>query len=486
MKVTLIYPGIVRIGFNSLGKGGMDRNWINLGLAYIGAFLRKNHHNVNLIDLRGVSGWDELEDMMRDCDSDVFGVYFNTPNYNNSIACCKIAKRLGKVVVAGGPHATILPQELLSGGNMVDYVIRGEGELSFLELLNNLEMNRPQERIMQGKSFEDLDELPFPDRDLYDIKKVSHPLGNFPFMDNGLIMMTSRGCPYNCAFCQPLVHTMFGRRMRYRSVEGVIQEIKQVVSRYKVRYISFQDDTFTVRKDWVKALCRRIRQENLGIQWSAQSRVDIFDEELARVMSGAGCVCIFFGFESGSQRILDLIDKGIRPDQSIRAAGICNQQGILIFADYMLGIPTETEDDLNMTLELIKRIRPQIHSPTYFTPIPGCSLYEYCRDNGLINVKTYEDLTRNPQGAKINGVDYLLLERYSKLMLSFTPYWFEQAHYARLALKRWIYLFAKGYPKEAFTEIVNFTLPWHLGILTRIARLLRMLKVSMSKTVNGR
>lgn len=475
MKITLIYPGIVKVGFNSLGKGGMDRNWINLGLAYIGAYLKKYSYDVDLVDLRELQDWDQVRAEMKYRLPDVFGVHFNTPNYNNALECCKMAKELKKIVVAGGPHASVAPDDLITTG-YVDYVIIGEGEISFLELLENLRMNRQRERIIQGKPVENLDELPFPDRDLYSLKKILHPIGNFPFMDNGLILMTSRGCPFNCAFCQPLARKMFGRKVRYRSVENVIEELKYIISRYKVKYISFQDDTFTARKEWVLELCWRIREEKLAVQWSAQSRVDTFDEELAEAMSTAGCVCLFFGFESGSQRILNFLRKGITPEQSLETAKLCKKYGIIIFADYMLGVPTETEEDLRQTLTLIKEIKPELPSPTYFTPIPGCDLYDYCKENNLIKIETYEDFTRNPTSEKINGIDYALLEKYKRIMLGYTPKWYQEKHFTKLTLKRWLHLVKLGYFKFAFHEIFNSTFIYRLGIRAKIRRVVGALK----------
>lgn len=475
MKITLIYPGIVGVGFDSLGMGGMDRNWINLGLAYIGAYLKKNHYETNLIDLREMQDWDQVEAEIRSYNSDVFGVYFNTPNYNNALECCKIVKKLKKIVVAGGPHATIAPDDLVTTG-YIDHVITGEGEISFLELLDNLKMGKPVDRVIYGKIVENLDELPFPDRELYSIEKIISPIGNFPFMDNGLILFTSRGCPFNCAFCQPLGRKMFGKKIRHRSVENVIKELKYVINKYKVKYVSFQDDTFTVRKKWVIELCQRIIKEKLPIQWSAQSRVDTFDEELAEVMSSAGCVCLFFGFESGSQRILNFLKKGINPDQSIRSAMLCKKYGIIIFADYMLGIPTETEEDLKQTLTLIKKIEPELPSPTYFTPIPGCDLYDYCKENGLIKVNTFDDFTRNPYGEKIEGIDYTLIKNYIKMTLNYQPKWYHEKHFAKLALKRWLNLIKLGYLRYALNEIYNFTIPYHLGLQTRIRRIITSLK----------
>ena len=480
MKVTLIYPGIVGIGFNSLGKGGMDCNWINLGLAYIGAYLKSESHQVDLIDLRAMRNWNEVEAEIARRDSDVFGVYFNTPNFNNALACCAVAKRLKKMVVAGGPHATVDPDNLISTGQ-VDYVITGEGEVSFAELLKDLEEGNDVQKIIKGKTVENLDDLPFPDRDLYDMPKLLNPFKGFPFMDNGTVIFSSRGCAFDCSFCQPLGRKMFGKVVRYRSAENVIKELEHVVSKYKVRYISFQDDTLTLRKGWVLDLCRRIKERKIPIQWSAQSRVDLFDEELARTMKDAGCVCIFFGFESGSQRILDFLRKGITVEQSLKAARLCRAHGMLMFADHMIGVPTETEDDLKMSLEFIKKVRPELPALTYFTPIPGCELYDYCKERDLITIKAYEDFTRNPSGLKIRGINYALLKKYKDRMAGYTPRWYEEWHYARLAFARWASLIKMGHIGYFLREFYNVTVTAHFGIVTSVKKVFRILRYVATK-----
>lgn len=431
----------------------MDNNWINLGLVYIGAYLKAHSYKVDLIDIRGMSNWAEFEDEIKKRDSDIVGIHFNTPNYNHALKCARIAKGLGRVVVAGGPHTVVDAESLIASG-FIDYVIAGEGEKSFLELL---EAGGSREVIIKGEMIEDLDEIPFPDRDLYNMERLIHPVGNFPYLDNGVILMASRGCPFNCAFCQPLVKKMFGKKIRYRSVGNIIEEIRFIIEKYRVKYISFQDDNLTTNKEWLLDLCEKMRKEGLDIQWSAQSRVDTFDEEIAKGMAQAGCVCVFFGFESGSQRILNLLRKKITPEESIRAAQLCRKYGLLIFADYMLGIPTETEEDLRMTLDLIKKIRPEVHSPTYFTPVPGCDLFEYCRNKGLINITTYEDYTRNPQGEKIKGIDYRLVRRYKNNMIRYTPYWYQERHFAKMAIERWKHLIRKNYTFHVLYEFFLYS-----------------------------
>lgn len=452
MKITLIYPGIAEIGFNSLGKRGHDTNWINLGLAYIGAQLKKNKIDVDLIDLRDLKDWDEVNFEINRENSDIYGVYFNTVNFNNALICSKFAKEIGKIVVAGGPHATISPKEILDT-RYVDFVIVGEGEISFLKFINSF-LDRNIDKIILGERVENLDDLSFPERELYNIKKILKSPFVFPFPENGLTLMASRGCPYNCSFCQPIVENIFGRKIRYRTVENVIEEIKYLIKKYGIRYIHFDDDTFTTRKNWVIEFCDRLQSEDIKISWSAQSRSNTFDEEIAKAVSKAGCFCLFFGFESGSQRILDILKKGITPQQSLESARICKKYKILIFANYMLGNPTENISDLKETLEMIKKIKPEIHSPSYFTPIPGSNLYKYCQERNLILIDSYDDFIRNPISAKIKEIDYNILNSFKNKMLKFSPKWFTERYFAKQILIRWENLLKKKYYKLLVSEII--------------------------------
>lgn len=465
MKITLIYPGIAGLGFNSIGKW-MDAIWINLGLCYIGAYLKQQGYSVGLIDLRRIKNWDDFSTRLNQENSDMVGVQFNTVNFDYAMQCCKIAKEYNKIVVAGGPHAIFSPQQLLNSG-FIDYVICGEGEISFLELIQHTETDITSNRIIPGKRMDNLDTLPFPDRELFGVSDLILPryFSNFPHPDNGLVIMASRGCVYNCTFCQPLVKQMFGDKVRYRSVENVIYELKFLIDKYKIKYISFQDDTFTARKSWVFEFCNKIKEEKININWSAQSRVNTVDEELIKEMKDAGCTCLVFGFESGSQRILDFIKKGINVEQSISAAKLCKKYGIIMFADYMIGIPTETKEDLKQTYKMIKEIKPEIHSLTYFTPVPGSYLYEYCKENNLINITTFSDFDRRPTGEKIKGVNYKLLNRWKQKMLKQSPKWYNERYYAKLAIKRWLYLLRKKMFFQVISEFIIRTFLQNSSIL---------------------
>jgi len=265
-------------------------------------------------------------------------------------------------------------------------------------------------------------------------------------------MITSRGCPYKCAFCQPTLERIFGKKVRQRSVNNVLEEIEDIINQYKIKHISIHDEILTLNKKWVLDFCKEMEARKFDIQWSAQTRVDTLDEEIAEAMSSAGCICLFFGFESGSQRILNLLRKGIKLEQSIRAAKICKKYGMIMWANFILGIPTETDEELKQTYLLSKRIKPEIPAPNIFTPIPGTELYRYCKDWGKIGVKSYEDYGRWLT-TKIKDIDYSIVKKYQSLIGQTSPPWYLEKHFTNLVFRRWDYLIGLGLKRYVIYEI---------------------------------
>jgi radical SAM superfamily enzyme YgiQ (UPF0313 family) len=477
MKVTFVYPGIAMIGFNSLGGDCHDTISINLGLGYISSYLKKNsNHTVNLIDLRELEGWDHFESELGSRSPDVVGIYCNTVNFDNSVEAAGRAKKCGIRVVMGGPHATYDPQSLLATGQ-VDNVIVGEGEIAFCQLMDALSAGRTPDEVIHGEKIIDLDAIPFPDRDLYNMDRILAGPGIFPYPNRYVGILASRGCHYNCAFCQPLERKIFGPKVRTRSVANVMQEVREVIEKYDANFIMFECDTLTTNKSWALELSREMSR--VHIAWGAQSRVDTIDDELAAAMRGAGCMVLFFGFESGSQRLLNLLRKGITPEKSVEAGRICRRHKILIFANYMLGIPTETREDLEMTLQMMKAIRPELPSAAYFAPIPGSDLYDYCQNNDLIKSAAYRDYVRNPAHGKIKGIDYTMLDRYrSKIAGCRKPFWME-LHFACHVLDRWSFLLRKGFTMNILMELAAF-LPESIKIIVK--RIRRSESVNFSQT----
>lgn len=455
MRITLVYPGIAMIGFDSLGGNCHDTISINLGMAYLSSYIKKNSsHTVDLIDLRDISGWDSFESQLEKRNPDIVGIYCNTVSYDFSLKCAEIAKSQERIVIMGGPYPTLYPHLLIDSG-FVDTVISGEGEVSFLNAINDIAAGIQIDKVIQGERIDNLDDIPFPDREIYNMDRILDSPGIFPYPNRYIGVIASRGCRYNCSFCQPLERTIFGHKVRMRSVANIIREVEEIIEKYNAKFIMFECDTLTTEKEWALSLCSQMKR--LGIKWGAQSRVDTIDSELANAMSDAGCMVLFLGFESGSPRILEFLRKGIKPQHSIKAANVCRDNKILIFANYMLGIPTETKDDLDMTYQMIKNIKPELHSPSYFAPIHGSYLYDYCRDRDLIKITSCEGFVRNPINEKLKGVDYKLLERYREYLTRYRKEWWQESYFFKYVISRWLFLIRRGYLKTFVIEIVTYT-----------------------------
>jgi radical SAM superfamily enzyme YgiQ (UPF0313 family) len=299
---------------------------------------------------------------------------------------CK-AVRPSCPVVAGGPHATVRAEEILRICPAIDYVVRGDGETALLELaaeiagagrgfeaVENLSLRRNGSVTHNppGKRSRNLDEIPIPDRTLLTNRRT------YSSEDMGLIM-TSRGCPFSCSFCATET-----RQVRYSSVERVLAEIRQVQADYGVTQFSFKDDSFTVNRGRVAEFCDALRREDLRIGWECNTRVDLITEDLLIRMKKAGCNSIKVGIESGSEKVLERMNKGITLDQVRTAATILRKIGIHWTGYFLMGTPGETLADVYKTLDFMYEIRPDFASIGIYEPFPGTAMFEEGLKRGLV------------------------------------------------------------------------------------------------------
>lgn len=458
MSILLIYPGIQGIGFDSFGRGSYSGHLQNLGMGYLSSYLKKKGYKVDYLDLRKMTGWEETRQKIYHSPHKVVGIQFNTVNFGFAVQCAKLAREAGKTVVAGGPHASWDPQGLIDGG-FADHVIVGEAELSLASLLAN---PSEAESIINGERCHNLDDLPFPDRHLasHELDRINDPVtGRFPLCTFGFDMITSRGCPYPCRFCQPMQKLTFGQKVRHHSVEYVVEQIKELVVDYSATYVHFVDDTFTLDKKWTLELCELMQRDPPGLRyWTASSRADCVDKNILKALRDAGCVRMNFGFESGSLRILDILDKRLTPEQSLETAQICRELGILVIANFILGVPDETEDDMRKTLELANKMKPDMINMSYFTPIPGSYLYNDCRERGMIENNDYSDFDRMNFG-QIKGIDYALTTEYMRKIENCATRWYESQSFSQMATERWNRISALGRQDKAYEEISFWSRP---------------------------
>lgn len=391
----------------------MSGGWIGHGLALLSACAKEAGHEVDLIDRRALRDWDHFREEIRSRAPDVAGFGMLSVDFNPAMRGIELAKEVNPntIIVTGGPHATLAPDEVLDSP-LVDHLVLGEGEITFVEMLLRFERGEKVERVIQGERPE-LDRLPYADRDIYldewrkagyDYDSPEAPL-SAETLPPFVTIIAGRGCRYNCSFCKPGEDILFGKGVRRRSVSHVIGELKHLRDKYHFNTLMIHDDCLTEDRDWVTAFCDAYQAEGFTQPFWCQARVDhvVRYEDMIRRMAQVGLAGLFLGFESGSDRVLKFIRKGTTLAKNLEAARICRKYGIRIWANYMLGLPTETEEEIKDTIAMLKEIDPDYYSPAFYTPYPGNDLYNYCMEHDLSLVKDHDGYSRNPTEPKIRG-----------------------------------------------------------------------------------
>ncbi len=412
MRVVLIFLGVGVAGFNpNRPSGDREGAWISHGIASIGASLKADGHDVELLDLRQCAGWEDVGMKIAERQADVFGLSVSPVDGMFAVPISQMIKHFhpSARVIAGGIHPTIFADSYEC--NTIDTVIMGEGEITFVNLLREYKKEWPK-RAHGAKP--NLDALPWVDRELFDYKREMEcffaPGQALP----SITMLAGRGCPYACSYCQPAENSVFGHPFRIRSAANVVAELKALKSKYQFNSITFWDDTFTFKKSWVMDFCNLYEQEKIGATIAACSRADIIcrNEAMVERLAEIGLDWFVIGLESGSQRVLDLIKKGTTVEQNLEAARICRKYGIKIFGTYMYGLPTETKEEALATARMIDEIAPEHASPFYFLPIEGTDIYNLCREKDLLKEESPLNIARTGMYSRsIKGVDYEYLDR---------------------------------------------------------------------------
>lgn len=342
-----------------------DRLEPPMGLLYLATWLQSHGYEVELCDLSSVPP-DELS--LRIPFADVYGFSTYTATYHRTLQILQLVKGQYSeaVTVAGGPHASALPEEV---SHNFDYVIRGEGENALLMLMEALHNNRqPVSRILHEPAFVHLDDLPFPDFDLVDIHSYHRLIDGRPSVS----ILSSRGCPYTCTFCNSNVMHNNGT-VRFRSPVNIVREIRQLKARWGVSSFRFQDDTFTLGVPRMRLITKLLKSEN--ITFRCFGRVDSCSEEMVRLLYEAGCRHIAFGIESGSPSMLNRMQK----HQSVAdiRSGIANAKaaGLIVRVYLLVGFPGETWDTIKKTADLMAECQPDEFIVYPLIPYPGTPLF---------------------------------------------------------------------------------------------------------------
>lgn len=382
-------------------KRGAGNNNFNLGMAYIAGMLRQHGYPVKVCDPQFLPGGrQDLEQYLRQQRFDLIGIACFTPTVTQAFAMSRFCKSVwpGAKIVLGGGHPTIMPATVLEECASVDFAISHEGEITMLDLAGALEREMAGETIdwsaISGLTWRsgdqvtvnavrpfiaDLDTLPRPAYELF-------PLNHYRLQPTAYkrlptyTMLVSRGCPYRCTFC--CGYRMLGRKMRYRSVPKVLEDMAYLIDQHGARGFMFQDTSMPCSRRWMTEFCEALLVQGLDVTWMCYSRADHVDRELLVLMKKAGCYGISFGVESANQKSLDLIKKGMTVEQNIEAVRTALDLGLYVTATYILGLPGETEADARRTIALARRLATHIAHFFLPLPYPDTEMMNQCEADG--------------------------------------------------------------------------------------------------------
>lgn len=364
---------------------GEDARIVPIGLFYIGALLIENGFAADILNLADIKD-DPVGVFKKKCDHeqpDVIGFSVTNPNRWNAMDCARTAKQIKPdiMIVFGGPAPTFLCDHLFSACPDIDFMVTGEGEITFLELLTELEKTA-------GRSFEQINGLVFkkdnalfktlPRKPIKELDTLVHPSQHFAYQH----LAMSRGCPGHCTFCGS--PKFWGNQnVRFHSPRWFVQEIEALVKK-GVTHFYISDDTFTMDKQRVIEFCSLLIRKKIRITWNAISRVDYIDGDLLFSMRKAGCIQLSFGVESGSEKIRKILGKPIEQEKIIKAFSLTASYGILPRAYFIYGSPGETDKTIGESIGLLNAIKP-LGAIFYMLVIfPGTHLYQSAKNKHLL------------------------------------------------------------------------------------------------------
>lgn len=378
-----------------------------LGLLYVAAYLKKySNYDVNVIDAQ-VEGldYDGLKHKIVKGKPHVIGITTMTMTLIDVLKTARLVKEINPniTIVLGGPHTSLFPEETIQFSE-IDFLVTGEGEEAFCSLVKSIDKGGDVSGIagivtmVDGKIIntgkrpyvKDIDKLPFPDRQLVPYKKYTSLLAKGKSVTT---IITSRGCPFKCSFCD---RPNMGKVFRARSATNVVDELEQCVQ-LGINEFLFYDDTFTVNKQRVLDICDMIRHRKLVISWDIRARIDTIDEEMLVSLKKAGCYGIHYGIEAGSERILKVLNKQITIEKALEVFKLTKQIGLSTLSYFMIGNPEETIEDIDETFKVMKLLKPDYVHLTILTPFPGTKVYSDGIQKGIMEKDYWKEFAENPE-----------------------------------------------------------------------------------------
>lgn len=363
-----------------------------LGLIYINSSLKQAGYKTRVIDILFDRQLNQIKGL--DTKGGIYLISFPTALFNQVKEIISIIRQRDpeSFIIGGGPHPSASKEKTLEELD-IDLVALGESEIAIVDIVKTVEIDGDFSNVLgiiyrdvHGKIaktgdrpfIENLDDLPIPDPSEFPMDQYFALKGY-----REMSVYTSRGCPYRCTFCQPILISLFGPKVRYQSPKKVVDSIEFLVKKFKLDSFVFTDDTFAFHQDRVVDICKEIITRKIPIIWRCQTRVNLSRRTL-EYMKKAGCIFVAFGVESGSQKILDNVNKNATVEQAIEVFKNCKELGILTHAYLMVGNLGESRQTIQETIQLIKKIKPFSWNVSISTPYPGTYLYEYATKNNLL------------------------------------------------------------------------------------------------------
>ena len=469
MRVILINPPFDPE--ESVGESSSVRFVLNitppLGLAYLGAVLERAGHKVRIIDYTARYPYPPLPEIIKEFFPDLIGLTATTPSFESTL---RMAKKLRGItpstpLILGGAHVTCAAESAMASG-LFEIGVIGEGEDTIVELAarrkdgNFSGLDQVAGIIYrEGENFrrtnprpyiQDLDSLPFPAYHLLPPLSHYHPTpASYRRLPVG-ILMTSRGCPFHCTFCD---RSIFGNTTRFHSTERVLAEVEWMIRELGAKEIRFFDDTFTLKRDRAAEICAGLKDRGLNIPWTCLTAVKAVTPKLLKKMKAAGCWQVLYGLESGDDKMLELLGKGNSVEANRNAVMWAHQVGLEIRGDFIVGTPGETMESLEKTLKFTLESGLDYAHFNKFTPFPGTELYRR-----LVSVGYSFDFTQGcsilDHGALLFVPKSLDREEYRKwLDRAFKKFYLRPSHILKrlLAIRTWPQF--KGQMRGAFAIV---------------------------------
>jgi radical SAM superfamily enzyme YgiQ (UPF0313 family) len=420
-----------------------------LGLCSLAAYAEKAGHQVKIIHQLNFQEPSSLEilNLARDFQPEVVGFSCLTENYKNGLRIARLLKsELDIRTIFGGVHATAVPEIVQEKG--IDLVVRGEGELTLLEILaswesekelddikgiaflnrnHQVQVNPPRERIT------DLDALPFPQRDGLPLRRYNLQI----FLDlpisrqKACSICSSRGCPFNCSFCNSPSH--WGRRWIARSAASIIAEIEYVQEKYQANLIFFRDEEPTLNRPRMQEICEEIARRGLKIQWGSFARVDSIDESFLKILKSGGCRFLSFGIETNLPESQERIGKKINPSEILQTLKTVSSRGITTQCHFVIGFPWETRDSLSQEMQFISRLDADFINIHFAAPYPGTDLFEQVKNSGLLFERDTNRWTHSVPVMRTYQLDQKELLAFHRKM--FFPFYLNPRYFFRTLKK---------------------------------------------------